>query len=52
MGIQWRVLVRIEACGRTWYLRMLIDEGRGIVDLVVDDEVKILFGGVLGHVGV
>jgi hypothetical protein len=30
---------------------MLVDKGGGVVDLVVDDNVQILLGAVLGHVG-
>jgi hypothetical protein len=33
-------------------VRMLIDERAGVVDLVVDDDVEILLGGVGRDVGV
>lgn len=33
-------------------VRMLVDKGRGIVDLVVDDNVDVLLGRVLRHFGV
>lgn len=33
-------------------VRVLVDEARGVVDLVVDDEVEVLLGRVFGDVGV
>jgi hypothetical protein len=35
-----------------WYLRMLIDEGGGVVDFVVDDDVEVFLGRVFGYLGV
>lgn len=34
------------------YVRVLVDEARGVVDLIVDDDVAILLGGVLRDVRV
>lgn len=31
---------------------MLIDKGRGIVDLIVNDNVEIFLGGVVLHLGI
>jgi hypothetical protein len=31
---------------------VLVDEAGGVVDLVVDDHVEVLLGGVLGDIGV
>lgn len=33
-------------------VRMLVDKGRDVVDLVVDDNVEILLGRVFCHLGV
>lgn len=32
-------------------LRVLVNKRRAVVDLVVDDEVEVLLGGVLGDLG-
>lgn len=34
------------------HLRVLIDEGRSIVDFVMDDNIDVLLCRVLGHFGV
>lgn len=30
-------------------VRMLVDEGRGVVDFVVDDKIEVFLGVVLFH---
>jgi hypothetical protein len=39
--------------GRGWErdLRVLVDEGGGVIDFVVDHDVQIFLAAVLGHVG-
>jgi hypothetical protein len=37
-----------DVCMRVFDVRVLIDEAGAVVDLVVDDEVEILLGVVLG----
>jgi len=50
----WEKIAKLGRDGRTCTaagldLRMLIDEGGDVVDVVVDDDVDILLGRVLSH---
>lgn len=41
----------LGAIGMLGSLRVLVNKRRAVVDLVVDDEVEVLLGGVLGDLG-
>ena len=38
--------------GKKTNVRVLVDEAGGIIDLVVDDHVQVLLGGMLAHIRV